>query len=50
MRRSGSAAWDLCQLAEGITGLYYELRLGLWDFTAGAVIAEEAFPSPMPAG
>ena len=42
MRRSGSAAWDLCLLAEGITGLYYELRLGLWDFTAGAVIAEEA--------
>ena len=42
MRRSGTAAWDLCLLAEGITGLYYELRLGLWDFTAGAVIAEEA--------
>lgn len=42
MRRSGSAAWDLCQLASGITGLYFELRLGLWDFAAGAVIAEEA--------
>ena len=42
MRRSGSAAWDLCLLAEGVTGLYYELRLGLWDFAAGAVIAEEA--------
>ena len=42
MRRSGTAAWDLCLLAEGITGLYYELKLGLWDFTAGAVIAEEA--------
>lgn len=42
MRRSGSAAWDLCMLAEGLTGLYYELKLGLWDFTAGAVIAGEA--------
>lgn len=42
MRRSGTAAWDLCLLAEGITGLYYELRLGLWDFAAGAVIAGEA--------
>lgn len=42
MRRSGTAAWDLCLLATGITGLYYELKLGLWDFTAGAVIAEEA--------
>ena len=28
MRRSGSAAWDLCLLAEGITGLYFELKLG----------------------
>ena len=42
MRRSGSAAWDLCLLAEGVTGLFYELKLGLWDFAAGAVIAEEA--------
>jgi myo-inositol-1(or 4)-monophosphatase len=42
MRRSGTAAWDLCLLATGITGLYYELKLGLWDFTAGAIIAEEA--------
>lgn len=42
MRRSGSAAWDLCLLAEGVTGLFYELRLGLWDFAAGAVIATEA--------
>ncbi|MDO4805338.1 MAG: inositol monophosphatase family protein [Lachnospiraceae bacterium] len=38
----GSAAWDLYLLAEGVTGLYYELMLGLWDFAAGAVIAEEA--------
>lgn len=42
MRRSGTAAWDLCQLAEGVTGLYFELKLGLWDYTAGAVIATEA--------
>ncbi len=42
IRRSGAAAWDLCQLACGRVGLFFELRLGLWDFTAGAVIAEEA--------
>lgn len=42
VRRSGTAAWDLCLLASGVTGLYYELVLGLWDFAAGAAILEEA--------
>ena len=42
IRHSGAAAWNLCQLACGRIGLMYELRLSLWDFTAGAVIAEEA--------
>ena len=42
IRHSGAAAWNLCQLACGRIGLFYELRLSLWDFTAGAVIAEEA--------
>ena len=42
LRRSGSAAWDLCCVASGRAGLYFEHRLGLWDFTAGAVIVTEA--------
>ena len=42
IRRSGSAAYDLCQVATGRAGLFYEPRLCLWDYTAGAVILEEA--------
>ena len=42
LRRSGSAAWDICSVAAGWAGLYFELRLGLWDFAGAAVIAEEA--------
>ena len=42
LRRSGSAAWDLCSVASGTAGLFFEMHLGLWDFAAGAVIAEEA--------
>ena len=42
IRRLGAAAWDLCQMALGAAGVFYELRLGLWDFAAGALIAEEA--------
>ena len=42
LRRSGSAAWDLCCLASGRAGLYFELRLGFWDYAAGALILSEA--------
>ena len=42
LRRNGSAAYELCLLAAGRAGLYFELMLGLWDFTAGAVILQEA--------
>ncbi|WP_304325318.1 inositol monophosphatase family protein [Corynebacterium frankenforstense] len=42
IRRSGSAALDLCRLAEGRVDAYYEYGLSCWDFAAGAVIAEEA--------
>ncbi len=42
IRRSGTAAWDLCLVASGIAGLCYELVLCLWDYAAGAVILEEA--------
>ncbi|MBQ8092654.1 MAG: inositol monophosphatase [Clostridia bacterium] len=42
LRRSGTAAWDLCAVACGKTGLFFEPVLGLWDFAAGALICEEA--------
>lgn len=42
MRRSGSAAYDLCMVASGRIGLFFEPYLQLWDFCAGALIVEEA--------
>lgn len=42
IRRSGSAALDLCWVACGRTELYYELLLSPWDYAAGALIVEEA--------
>lgn len=42
IRRSGSAALDLCYVAAGRAGLYFELELSLWDYAAGALIAQEA--------
>ncbi len=42
LRRSGSAAWDLCCAAAGTIGLFYETRLQLWDYAAAGLIAEEA--------
>jgi fructose-1,6-bisphosphatase/inositol monophosphatase family enzyme len=42
VRRSGSAAIDLCSIAAGRAELYFELRLSPWDFAAGALIVEEA--------
>ena len=42
LRRSGAAAWDLCSVAMGTTGLFYETRLQLWDYAAAALIADEA--------
>lgn len=42
VRRAGSAAIDLCQAAAGRVDAYYERRLGLYDYAAGALIAEEA--------
>lgn len=42
LRRTGSAAWDLCNLAMGTAGLFFELRLQLWDFAAAGLIAIEA--------
>ncbi len=42
LRRFGAAAWELCLAASGRVGLFLELHLQLWDFAAGALIAEEA--------
>ena len=42
IRRSGSAALDLCYVAAGRAGIYFELMLSLWDYAAGALIAQEA--------
>ncbi len=42
LRRSGSAAWDLCSVARGSCGLFFEQNLHLWDFAAAGLIAEEA--------
>ena len=42
IRRSGASAWEMCQVARGVTGLFYEQTLGLWDYAAGALLVEEA--------
>ena len=38
IRRSGSAAWDLCMVASGRTGMYFEPKIQLWDYCAGALL------------
>ncbi len=42
LRREGSAALDLCTVAAGRAGVFFELRLSLWDFAAGALLVKEA--------
>jgi myo-inositol-1(or 4)-monophosphatase len=42
IRRSGSAAVDLCMLAAGRVDVYYEAGLNSWDMAAGELIAREA--------
>ena len=42
LRRSGTAAWDMCCVALGRCSLYFELRIQIWDYAAAALIAEEA--------
>lgn len=42
LRRSGSAAIDLCSLACGRADFYFELKLCPWDYAAGALIVKEA--------
>lgn len=42
IRRSGSAALDLCSVACGRTEIFFEAILSPWDYAAGALIVEEA--------
>jgi myo-inositol-1(or 4)-monophosphatase len=42
VRRAGSAALDLCDVACGRFEGFWELRLAPWDFAAGALIVREA--------
>lgn len=42
VRRGGSAALDLCSVADGTADAYYEHVIQPWDIAAGALIASEA--------
>ena len=42
IRRSGSAALDLCRVGTGQVDAFWELDLSPWDRAAGALIAREA--------
>jgi myo-inositol-1(or 4)-monophosphatase len=42
IRRRGSAALELCAVAEGTADAYVEEGLNLWDHAAGSLIAQEA--------
>lgn len=42
VRRSGSAALDICHVAAGRVGLYCEKSLKVWDYAAASLILEEA--------
>lgn len=47
IRRSGSAALDLCSVADGRAVIFFEARLQPWDYAAGLLIVEEAGGSVM---
>lgn len=42
IRRGGSAALDLCHVAQGSLDAFYEDDLEIWDWAAAALIVEEA--------
>ena len=42
MRRAGSAALDLCDVANGRFDGFWELNLNPWDFAAGILLVQEA--------
>lgn len=42
IRRFASAELDLCSVAAGRAGLYFELEISFWDYAAGLLIVQEA--------
>lgn len=42
LRRSGSAAMDLCAIADGQAEIFWEFGLNPWDTCAGSVVVQEA--------
>jgi myo-inositol-1(or 4)-monophosphatase len=42
IRRTGSAALDLCYVAAGRTDAFFEMELQPWDYAGGSIILEEA--------
>ena len=42
IRRFGTASLDLCQVATGMFGAFFEYELSPWDFAAGRLFVEEA--------
>jgi len=42
VRRNGCASLDLCDVAAGRAGMYFEYSTCLWDYAAGALIVQEA--------
>lgn len=42
IRRAGSAALDLAQVASGVFDGFFEFHLAPWDIAAGAILIEEA--------
>ncbi|MCO8124021.1 inositol monophosphatase [Stieleria sp. TO1_6] len=42
IRRFGGAALDLCAVASGMFGAFFEYKLSPWDFAAGQLILTEA--------
>lgn len=42
IRAYGSAAHNLCRVAQGAGDAYVEYGIHIWDFAAGMLIAQEA--------
>jgi len=42
IRRMGAASLDLCAVACGMFGVFFEYELGAWDFAAGQLFVTEA--------
>jgi myo-inositol-1(or 4)-monophosphatase len=42
IRRTGTAAFELCLLAKGAVDIYFEINLSPWDYAAASRIVEEA--------